>query len=134
MTILIIEDESSFRNVLAAVLRDKGYDVRCAEDGHKAMDVLGRETVDLAVLDLMLPKMGGAEVIAKVRSDPRLAGLPMIVLTASSMPLLEQQLRPFVQAWLLKTTVSLGQVLETIRRHLPPTPVVGGVPSPLPPP
>ena len=132
-TILIAEDEPSFRNVMAAFLRDKGYQVLTARNGQEALDLLRRERVDLAVLDLMMPTLGGGDVIAAVRADPRLADLPLIVLTATRLTHVEAALQPLVQAWLLKTTVSLGQVLETVRRHLPPAASLGGVLTPEPP-
>jgi CheY-like chemotaxis protein len=132
-TIVIAEDEPSFRNVLAAYLRDKGYHVLTARNGEEALDLLRRERVDLAVLDLMMPNLGGGDVIAAVRADPKLAVLPLVVLTATRLTPVEEALRPLVQEWLLKTTVSLAQVLETIRRHLPPPTALGGVPTPEPP-
>ena len=118
--------------MLAAFLRDKGYEVLAAADGEEALDLLRRERVDLAVLDLMLPKLRGDALVAEVRNDPRLAALPIVVLTATSLPSLEERLRPSVQAWLLKSTVSLGHMLEVIRRHLPPPAGLGGVPAPRP--
>ena len=132
-TILIAEDEPSFRNVVAAFLRDKGYEVLAAADGQEALDILRRERVDLALLDLMLPRIGGGDVIAAIRNDPRLAGLPVVVLTATRLTPVEEALQPHVQAWILKSTVSLRKLLETIRRILPPPTALGGVPTPHPP-
>ena len=132
-TILIAEDELSFRNVVAAFLRDNGYQVLAAADGQEALDILRRERVDLALLDLMLPRIGGGDVIAAIRNDPRLAGLPVVVLTATRLTPVEEALQPHVQAWILKSTVSLGQLLETIHRILPPPTALGGVPTPHPP-
>jgi CheY-like chemotaxis protein len=130
---LIAEDEPSFRNVVAASLRDQGYQVFAAADGQEALDILRREAVDLALLDLMLPRVGGGDVIAAIRSDPRLARLPVVVLTATRLTPVEEALQPHVQAWMLKSTVSLAQLHETIRRLLPPPPALGGVPTPAPP-
>jgi len=132
-TILIAEDEPSFRNVVAAFLRDNGYQVLAAADGQEALDILRRERVDLALLDLMLPRIGGGDVIAAIRNDPRLAGLPVVVLTATRLTPVEEALQPHVQAWILKSTVSLRKLLETIRRILPPPTALGGVPTPHPP-
>ena len=104
--------------------------MRAAADGQEALRLLAEGDVDLAVLDLFMPGLDGKAVIASIRTDPRLAGLPIIVLTATSVPDLEAELRPFVQDWLTKSTVTLAAVERSIRRQLEPPPSLGGVPTP----
>ena len=113
-TILFVEDEAAFRNALAAFLRSKGYAVLLAGDGREALAVLRDRRADLAVIDLMLPKLNGKGLIATIRTDPDLAGLPVVVVTATSGETAEGELRPFVQAWMTKSTVTMADIERTI--------------------
>jgi CheY-like chemotaxis protein len=129
-TILVAEDEPSFRRVFAAYLRDKGFNVLAAEDGKEALQLLKERRVDLVVLDLHMPGLSGKGVLASIRTRPDLAALPVIVLTATASAGLEEELRPFVQEWLTKSKVKLADVEAAIRRHLGQRASLGGVPAP----
>jgi len=83
MTILICEDEPSLRELVRAVL-GPGYRYVEAVDGGAALDLARSESPDLVILDLMLPKVSGFEVLATIRGDPRLRDTPVVVLTAWS--------------------------------------------------
>src|SRR5437762_10710833 len=65
-TILIVEDEPAFRRVLAAYLQTKGFTVVAAADGADALRLLKDHEVDLAVLDLLMPKVNGKAVAAAI--------------------------------------------------------------------
>jgi DNA-binding response OmpR family regulator len=58
-TILLIDDDAALLEVTSIVLASEGYRVLTAEDGVEALRILGRETLDLVVLDIMLPRMSG---------------------------------------------------------------------------
>lgn len=81
-TILIIDDETNLRKTLAEILCGKGYDILEAGDGSEALDLLGKRTPDLIFTDWRMPKVGGEDVLRYVRSDQRLAAIPLIVITA----------------------------------------------------
>jgi CheY-like chemotaxis protein len=82
-TILICEDEPALRELVRASL-DGDYEFVEASDGYMALQ-LARELVpDAVVLDLMLPGLGGFEVLAELRADERLARIPILVITAWS--------------------------------------------------
>lgn len=66
--ILVIDDDLAIRVLLQAVLRRLGFEVALAEDGEAGLDVLRRETFDLILLDLMMPKVNGYEFIERTRS------------------------------------------------------------------
>lgn len=67
--ILIIDDEAGIRNVLRDVLEDEKYQVSLAEDGIKGLLLIEQEPVDLVILDVWLPNMGGIDVLKKIKSD-----------------------------------------------------------------
>ncbi|MEQ9305855.1 MAG: response regulator, partial [Marinoscillum sp.] len=82
-TILIIEDNQE----LAAFLRRKlaeSYKVLLAKDGEAGVTLAKEQIPDLILSDLMLPKLGGRDILAKMKSDVRTAHIPFIIMTASS--------------------------------------------------
>lgn len=77
--ILIVEDESSFSEALAFLLGKEGFDTVVAEDGRQALEIYGRESADLILLDLMIPEVSGVEVCRTIRTTSQ---VPIIMLTA----------------------------------------------------
>ncbi len=77
--VLIVDDDGQIRQLLAAFLRDNGLDVVLARDGVEMRQALGRAAVDLVVLDLMLPGVGGLDLCRDLRRTSR---VPVIMLTA----------------------------------------------------
>jgi DNA-binding response OmpR family regulator len=80
--VLIAEDEPHIVESLSFVLEHAGYAVRAALDGEAALRALRASAPDLLILDLMLPRMNGFEVLKSARADPALKRIPVIVLTA----------------------------------------------------
>ncbi len=79
MTILLIEDDSVIREGVCAFLTEQGYQVLCAEDGETGLSLFQKSQVHLLLLDIMLPRMDGMEVLAQVRKT---STAPVIMLTA----------------------------------------------------
>ena len=77
--ILLVEDEKTIRDAVAAYLEREGYWVTPAEDGQVAIDAFTKHRFDLVVLDLMLPKVSGEEVCRQIRNA---SDVPIIMLTA----------------------------------------------------
>jgi DNA-binding response OmpR family regulator len=80
--ILVVDDDKQIVRLVRSYLEQAGYQVLTAHDGETALHAIRREQPDLVVLDLMLPDRDGWEITRLVRSDPTLAGLPIIMLTA----------------------------------------------------
>lgn len=80
--VLIAEDEPNIVESLSFVLAREGFEVEAALDGEAAIDRLRRQLPDLLILDVMLPRLNGFEVLKRIKADPALRALPVIVLTA----------------------------------------------------
>lgn len=86
--LLVVDDESQVAQGLAALLEARGYQVELAYDGQQVLDRLEREPMpDLILLDYGMPDIDGEEVLRRVRENPRLADLPVLLATASSISL-----------------------------------------------
>jgi two-component system alkaline phosphatase synthesis response regulator PhoP len=80
--ILVVDDDREIVRVVRAYLEQSGFQVLMAYDGATALHAIRHDHPDLVVLDLMLPEQDGWAITRVVRSDPKLAGMPMIMLTA----------------------------------------------------
>ncbi|MDY6073491.1 MAG: response regulator transcription factor [Eubacteriales bacterium] len=79
MNILILEDQKTMREILAEYIKTAGYTVYEAEDGQQAIDILDKEDISLAVLDIMVPKINGIDVLKHIHAT---RPIPTIMLTA----------------------------------------------------
>jgi DNA-binding response OmpR family regulator len=80
-TILICDDEPALRELIRASM-DEGYEFAEASDGIIAMELAREVSPDLVILDLMLPRLSGLEVLARMNEDERLKDVPVLVITA----------------------------------------------------
>ena len=81
-TILVIDDELITRTTLAAVLEKPNYRVDMAEDGIQGIEMAKRLNPDVILLDVMMPRMNGYDVCKRIRSDPNIGEVPIIMVTA----------------------------------------------------
>lgn len=80
-TILIVDDEKDIRDIVGIYLENSGYRIIKEEDGQKVLELLEHEKIDLAIIDVMMPKMDGVQLCMKIR-DSR--NLPIIMLSAKN--------------------------------------------------
>lgn len=80
--ILLVEDEVDAREMLDVLLRDEGFEVMTAADGRAALALLTETTPDLIVTDVMMPYMGGDELLAELRKSHVTRAIPVIVMSA----------------------------------------------------
>jgi len=80
--ILIVEDTKSIREIVAFMLRSKGYETTESGDGQDAEQKIRSQPPDLIVLDAMLPKKTGFDVCQSLKADDALKGIPILMLTA----------------------------------------------------
>ena len=82
--ILVAEDEKNIAKVVAYNLEREGYQVVTARDGEEALEKVHKESPDLVILDLMLPKMDGLDLCRQLKADPKTSRIPIIMLTAKT--------------------------------------------------
>jgi CheY-like chemotaxis protein/DnaJ-domain-containing protein 1 len=129
-SILCVDDDRGLCQILARALGAEGFDVRTAHDGEEALLRAAEEAPDLLILDVMLPRRDGFEVLERLRAQPGpLAALPALVLSGCSRTpqAAERTSRLGVREWLTKP-VPLERLVEVVRKTLdlaPPAPAGG---------
>jgi DNA-binding response OmpR family regulator len=79
--ILVIEDDKFLRELISQKILKEGYDIAEAVDGEKGIEAVKKEMPDLVLLDLILPGIDGFEVLARIKADPSVAQIPVIILS-----------------------------------------------------
>lgn len=82
--ILVVDDERHIVRLVEVNLTREGYDVIVAYDGIEALEQMAKEKPDMVVLDVMMPRMDGFEVLKKLQADPATRDIPIIMLTAKA--------------------------------------------------
>jgi CheY-like chemotaxis protein len=113
--ILVVDDDRGIREALADALRDEGYFVRVAEDGREALAMIEASAPDLVLLDLIMPAVNGLQVIDALERTPRLARIPVFIVTAvPKAPEIRRGLPVFSKP------LKLAPMMRTIRAFLRP--------------
>lgn len=117
--ILVAEDSITSRTLLKNILNAAGYDVRIAVDGMEAWEMIAAQEPDVVVSDVEMPRMNGFELTAKIRSEERFAGLPVVLVTSlESAEDRERGVEAGADAYIVKGGFDQGTLLEVIRRLL----------------
>ena len=112
--ILVVDDEPTIRELIADALRESGYAVHTAVNGIDALECLRRQIADAIVLDLMMPVLDGDGFVRLLRRDPRLAAIPIVLVTAAYGPHIAAE-RVGAQACLTKP-FELDELIDVIGR------------------
>ena len=89
--LFIVDDQQTERDLIALELRHSPFRLDFAPGGQEALEWLGQHTPDMILLDLIMPEIGGFEVLAHIRENPRLANVPVVVFTGRDLTLEEQR-------------------------------------------
>lgn len=117
--ILLIEDEAALQKTLEKVLTAEGYKTVAALDGEIGIKLAKEENPDLILLDVVLPKINGLEVLEELKSNTETKGIPIIILTNSEdMNDINKALELGATTYLVKVNYSLDEVLEKIETVL----------------
>src|ERR1700747_275144 len=80
-TVLVADDNEANRDLLCAVLSAEGYQVVCAADGQQALEKMDSDSIDLALLDVVMPRPTGFEVCKAIKSNPETRLIPVVLFT-----------------------------------------------------
>jgi len=118
-TILFVEDESALQKTFGDHLRKLGYDMVTALDGAEGISMAKLKKPNLILLDLILPKLSGFEVLKKLKEDPETKEIPVIVLTnLEQITDVDRALELGATTYLVKAKYSLEEVVEKIKKAL----------------
>jgi|HubBroStandDraft_4_1064222.scaffolds.fasta_scaffold181481_2 CheY-like chemotaxis protein len=109
MKILLVDDSKFLRLATGRALTRAGYEMVFAGDGDEALLMAGEEQPDLILLDMMLPKMSGLEVLKALKKQPATGAIPVVVLTGLSQTNAERLQRDGAFAFLAKADLALDQ-------------------------
>jgi CheY-like chemotaxis protein len=117
--VLLIEDDRFLRRAGEASLRQRGFAVTVAADGQEGLARVREEIPDLILLDLLMPKVSGLEVLRTLRAEEKTRSVPVLILSNSSR---EQDLREIkelgVTDYLVKANLSLQELGDRVARLL----------------
>lgn len=117
--ILLVEDDVALATVYKARLEFEGFDVREVHNGEDALSNAMQFKPDLVLLDAMMPKISGFDVLDILRNTPDVAGVKVIMLTALSQPKDKERAEELgVDDYLVKSQVVIADTIARIRHHL----------------
>lgn len=116
--ILIVEDEAIIK-ALKDKFEKEGFEVEIAQDGGMVIEALNRSRPDLVLLDILLPKMNGLELLQKIKGDAMLKDIPIIVFSNLNEPSYIEKAKSFgILEYIAKTEVTIHQLVERVNIYL----------------
>ena len=117
--ILLVEDDASLAAVYRARLELEGFDIKEVHNGEDALSAAVSYRPDLILLDVMMPKISGFDVLDILRNTPDTTNVRVIMLTALSQPKEKERAEKLgADDYLVKSQVVIGDVVERVRHHL----------------
>jgi CheY-like chemotaxis protein len=117
--ILLVEDDRFLRKAAETTLRRHGFTVCTAADGEEALQRLQAETPDLVLLDLIMPKMQGFEVLRRMKQNPATKQIPVVVLSNLGQESdVQQALQGGAIAYLIKANLSLQDLVTHVQKFI----------------
>jgi len=123
--ILLVEDDRFLRKAAEATLCRHGFTVCTAADGEEALQRLQAETPDFVLLNLMMPKMQGFEVLRRMKQNPATKQIPVVVLSNLGQESdVQQSLQGGAIAYLIQANLSLQDLVTHVQKF-----IAGGIPT-----
>jgi len=117
--ILIVEDEATLSKALMEFLTGEGFEVLSAPEGEKGLEMAKKEIPDLILLDIILPKKDGYEVLDAIKQDEKIKNIPVIMLTnLESQEDIMKALEKGATTYLVKSNYKLEEVVKKVRETL----------------
>ncbi len=117
--ILVIEDDKFLLKLYANQLKRSGFNVISSLNGEEGLKKVLAEKPDLVLLDLVLPRKNGFEVLSEIKSNPKTKNIPVIILTnLSQVSDLEMGIKLGAQDYIVKTDFSINELPIFVKKHL----------------
>ncbi len=117
--ILIIEDEKILSELIGSKLGREGYQVLAAYNGEEGIKAIKRYKPDLILLDIVMPKKNGFEVLKEISKDNKLKHIPVIIISNSGQLIeINKAIKWGVKDWLIKTEFDPQEVVQKVKKAL----------------
>ena len=117
--VLLVEDDRFLRRACEKSLRQQGFTVFTAADGEEAFKAIRADPPDIVLLDLLMPKVSGLDVLRNLKSDDKTRAIPVIILTNSSKETDVREIESLgVSGYLVKANLSLEELASQVRQAL----------------
>ena len=117
--ILLIEDEELMVNLLERKLTQEGYEVILARNGVEGLEKMREVKPNLILLDIVMPKMGGFEVMEEMAKEKELKDIPVIIISNSGQPVeLDRAKKLGARDWLIKTEFDPQEVIDKVVKQI----------------
>jgi len=115
--ILLVDDDVTLHQMYAERLKAEGYKIISAFDGEESLAQVEKEMPDLVLLDIMMPKINGIDVMKKMRAEPKTANIPIILLTALIQEIgkIKDMMQSY-DSYLIKSEVMPADVVQEIEK------------------
>lgn len=117
--IAVVEDDPFLSKAFLLKLSNAGFEVVSIKDGQEAMDIIKKENPNLILLDLMLPRRSGFEILTDIKADSKLKEIPVLILSnLGQEEEREKGMKLGAKEYLVKTDIKLEEVVEKINNYL----------------
>lgn len=117
--VLLLEDEEIIIELLERKLKQQGYEISVARNGEQGLAMMKKEKPDVVLLDIIMPKMGGFEVMEEMNKQEQLKNIPVIIISNSGQPVeLDRAKELGVKDWLIKTEFDPQEVIDKVVKQI----------------
>lgn len=117
--ILLIEDEEVLISLLEKKIIQEGYEFFIARNGIEGLEKMREIRPDLILLDIIMPKMGGLEVMEEIQKDEELKNIPVIIISNSGQPVEIERIKKLgAKDWLVKTEFDPQEVIKKVNKQI----------------
>lgn len=117
--VLLVEDEEIIQNLLQRRLGSEGFKVLSARDGEDGLKMMRQSMPDVVLLDIIMPKKNGFQVLEEMQKDENLRNIPVIIISNSGQPVeLDKAKQLGADDWLIKTEFDPQEVVDKVRKQI----------------
>ena len=117
--VLIVDDDSFILDMYALKFREEGFELVVASDGKQALDAIAQEKPDIMLLDVIMPLSDGFEVLEKVKADPKVKNVPVILLTnLGQKEDIDKGLKLGAVDYIIKAHFTPSEVVQKVKQYL----------------